>query len=667
MKTSSDFRKIGKEALKYKQKNPILSSIVAIVLVTLLTMQTAVLGVAYLPDVTPDMSKPEYWTKENNVLMSIEEIAALNNKTISTKGTYMYDLKNQPETIDGIALNEGLLISSKADAAHYLGWTYLGSDTLTPAEKYDDMISNTQNPDAANNQPVLYGIAVRRTELRTFPSPIAIWDDPSDIDLDYQYLSSVRVNEPLVITSVSADGKYYLAKNICCSGWVEVEDVAICADKAEWLSAWDIPAEKALVIYGDKVYTEASETAPATSELMLTMGTVLELAETGDTNAIVDNRAVYQNHVVWMPVRNDDGSYSQKLTLISEHNKVSEGYLPLTKENISKVAFSTLGNTYGWGGGLHSDDCSGYIRNIYKCFGIELARNTTWQTAMPMAKIDMSYMCREERVKIMDSLPFGSVLYFDGHEMLYLGSENGKYYVISSVGSIMNPNDTSLRQRIRSTVINTLDIKRANGNNWLDSLTAALVPYLEQDSDLMPKYEWDHDGVAYCLKSKLMQGDEDKLFNPDKAITRAELVQIMWNAEEQPESDHKASYADISEDKWYYPAICWAAEAGLVNGDEDGFFTPEDAISREDLAVILMRYAGYKGLYTPADEKLALSAYTDKTDISEYAIPAMAYASGKGFITGKTDETICPLDSATRAETAVILQRFLAETNSSDK
>ena len=101
----------------------------------------------------------------------------------------------------------------------------------------------------------------------------------------------------------------------------------------------------------------------------------------------------------------------------------------MTEKNIANVALEALGNTYGWGGALLSDDCSGYIRNVYKCFGLELARNTTWQSAMPMVNVNMTDMCREERLTVLDALPFGSILFFNGHEMLYLGKENGKYYV----------------------------------------------------------------------------------------------------------------------------------------------------------------------------------------------------------------------------------------------
>lgn len=252
----------------------------------------------YLPDVTKEMSSSQYWVCEDDVLMTFEEIEKLNDLTISQKDTNMYDLKNQPETVDGIALNEALLKSSKADADYYRGWTYIESETLATEADFDELIKNTQNENPVKEQKVMYGIAVNRTGLRAFPSPKAIWDDPKDADLDYQYLSSVRVNEPLIITSVSADGKYYLAKNICCSGWVEAEKVAICKDKEEWLSAWDIDDQNAVVVYDDKIYTEKSITSAETSELMLTMGTVLEKADIDDPNMLVDNRSVYQNYVV---------------------------------------------------------------------------------------------------------------------------------------------------------------------------------------------------------------------------------------------------------------------------------------------------------------------------------------------------------------------------------
>ena len=607
-------------------------------------------GVYYLPDVTSEMSSPSFWTDETDILMSYDEIEKLNAEAISTKGTNMYDLKNQPETVNGVALNEALIKSGNADATYYLGWTYLGTKEKATQEDFDKMIKNTQNPDAREEQNVLYGIATKRTDLRAFPSDTPIWDDPADLDFDYQYLVGVRVNEPVVITSKSKDGKYYLAKNICCSGWIPADSVAICKDKDEWISAWDIDKDDALIVWGDKIYTENSNVGAKTSDLMLTMGTVLEIEKDINPNVLIDNRAAYNNYVVWIPVRNDDGTYSKKLTLISEHKNVSMGYLPLTKANVSKVVFSALGNNYGWGGSLNSDDCSGYMRNVYKCFGMELARNTTWQTSMPMAKIDMQYMAREERIKFLNALPFGTILYFSGHEMMYLGSRDGKYYVISTVSTIMQPGNSSVRQRIRSVIVNTLDVKRANGNSWLNDLTVALVPYFCVSENDLPQYEWYHNGVAFCLKNKMMQSDENKFFNPARDDTWATALEILFDMEEtKPEEETAPMYSD---------AVSWAKANKLIH-ENDMEFNPESAITRQQLISVIYLYAQFKGYDVSVGEETNILSYDDAFDISEYAIPAMKYAVGSGIIVGKTNSTLNPKDNTTRAEIAVIIHRFI--------
>ena len=389
---------------------------------------------------------------------------------------------------------------------------------------------------------------------------------------------------------------------------------------------------------------------------MLTMGTVLKLEKGANPDELVDNRSTYNNYVVWLPIRNDDGTYSKKLSLISEHKKVHAGFLPFTKENISKVVFSALGNTYGWGGSLNSDDCSGYMRNVYKCFGIELARNTTWQTAMPVAKVNMQYMPREERIRFLDALPFGTILYFSGHEMMYLGNRNGKYYVISAVGTIMQPENPSVRQRIRSVIVNTLDVKRANGNTWFDEITVALVPYYDIDDNTLPGYEWYHDGVVYCLKNKIMQGDENKFFNPNENITWAEVLQMLYNMEEtKPE-------IETEEDSlWYAAAVKWAEDNKLVY-ENDKDFAPDSSITRQQLASVLYLYSRFKGYDVRIAEETNILSYDDVSDVSEYAVPAMQYVAGTGIINGKSISTLNPKDNATRAEIAVILKRFVEKT-----
>ena len=126
--------------------------VLAVVLTLGITFNVFATGVYYLPDVTTEMSSPSFWTDETDILMSYDEIENLNKETIAAKGTSMYDLKNLPEIVDGIALNEAILKSSQADASYYLGWTYLESTEKATGEDYDKIIENTQNLNAKKEQ-----------------------------------------------------------------------------------------------------------------------------------------------------------------------------------------------------------------------------------------------------------------------------------------------------------------------------------------------------------------------------------------------------------------------------------------------------------------------------------------------------------------------------------
>ena len=612
---------------------------------------------AYLPGVTGEMTDPGFWSSRaaepDKLLADAGVIAEINAAVLAEKGANMNDLRNQPETVNAKTLAQALKASAESNAEYYLGWTYSADGKEADQAFYDVMIANTVDPKAQESQPVGFAVAAVRTQLLTFPSEEAILDDPTDPDFDYQNLSSIRVNEPVVLRARSADGKYYAALTDSASGWVRAEDVAICADKAEWLSAWDIPAEKAVVIYGDKVWTVLSNAQPETAKRMLTMGTVLEQADWPDPEDLVSNRATYYNYVVYLPVRREDGSYEKRTALLPAVKDVSPGYLPLTAENLAKVAMNALGDVYGWGGMLESNDCSGFLRDVYHCFGLDLARNTTWQAAMPVAKADLTGLCSEEKCRILDALPLGSAFYFKGHTMLYLGHTDGGYYVLSSVSKIMNAAGDKT-QRIRSVIINTLDVKRANGNTWLKDLNTALVPYLT-DMEL-PAPVWYHDGVAFCLEKKLMDTDAGGYFHPNDAATRATAVELLWRGAGRPESgENVEGFSDVEDGDSYAQAALWAQEQGIIKG-VDGAFLPDGTLSREQLVTMLYRLAGPETV----PDGTALAGYEDAGSVSGWAYDAMAWAVDSGLIKGKTETTLDPKAAVTRAELAVIAQRCAA-------
>lgn len=237
-------------------------------------------AVGYLPGVTAEMTDPAYWAAAMDapdaLLATAEDIAGINTAALVTAGTNMHDLRNLPETFDGLARCESLQKGAAADAAYYLGWTWDETGKKLEQADFDPIIANCADPNAAAEMPLRYGVAVNRTVLTAFPTAHQILDDPADCDFDYQPIVGIRVNEPVAVFTTSADGEFYQIYSSCCSGWVRSEDIAICADRAEWLSAWDLPAEKRLVFWGDKMYTDFSNTHPETSHRLLTMGTVLE-------------------------------------------------------------------------------------------------------------------------------------------------------------------------------------------------------------------------------------------------------------------------------------------------------------------------------------------------------------------------------------------------------
>lgn len=541
--------------------------------------------VGYMPGVTEEMTAPAFWSglagDPDALLATAEDIVRINAAAVAGDGTNRRDMKNLKGTYNGVSRNESLQRSTQDDADYYLGWVWDQTGKKMTQEDFDVIIQNCIDPNAAEEMPVRWGIAVKRTELITFPWDGQILDDPTDFDFDYQPLVGIRVNEPVAVYSTSADGKFFQVSTSCCTGWVRAEDIAICRDKEEWLSAWDIPAEKRLVFWGDKMYTDYSKTAAETVCRLITMGTVLERMDGADPDALVINRLPLHNYAVYLPVRNEDGSYGKTPALINARERVSEDYLPLTARNLAMVALASLGDAYGWGAGLNNEDCSSLNHTIFCCFGLDLPRNGTWQWLMDFPKADITYYTLEEKEALLEALPMGTLLNFPGHQMMYLGKYAGSYYVVSTVSSIMSP-WSGKRQRTRDVQINTLDIKRANGKTWMQALNKVYVPWLylnEGEKAVLSELPAYHEGTAFCLEKGLMDAYPTGYFLPERAATIAEGVQMLWRIAGRPEPDMaQEGFADVAGGSENEKAALWARQTGVYAGT-DGRFQADKALT----------------------------------------------------------------------------------------
>ena len=190
----------------------------------------------------------------------------------------------------------------------------------------------------------------------------------------------------------------------------------------------------------------------------------------------------------------------------------------------------------------------------------------------------------------------------------------------------------------------------------IDTHSHATVDVSDLFIDIAPD-AWYKDAVQYAYDNGLMTGVSDTEFAPEATTTRAMIVSILARLENVTTAE-AAGFADVT-DEWYATAVNWAANVGVVNGYEDNTFKPNTAITREQLAAILMNYASYKGYDVSA--RADLSHYSDADSISSWANDVLLWAVAEGLLTGVTDDTIAPQAHATRAQVAAILQRFLSE------
>ena len=135
-----------------------------------------------------------------------------------------------------------------------------------------------------------------------------------------------------------------------------------------------------------------------------------------------------------------------------------------------------------------------------------------------------------------------------------------------------------------------------------------------------------------------------------------QAVTLLWRLEGCPAADTGLSYADVADTAWYREAVGWADAAGIAQGTSPTTFSPDAAVSREQMAVFFLRYAQYKGYDTT--QTTDLSGYQDASQISGYARDAVAWAAEAGLLTGVSQDTLLPQGTATRAQTAAVLMRF---------
>ena len=178
----------------------------------------------------------------------------------------------------------------------------------------------------------------------------------------------------------------------------------------------------------------------------------------------------------------------------------------------------------------------------------------------------------------------------------------------------------------------------------------------------VPEGYWAYDAIQYVYGEGLMAGTSGSTFSPEGTTTRGQIVTILWRLSGSPVVNYAMDYNDVAEGSYYAEAIRWAASEGIAGGYGGGVFGPDDPITREQLAVMLHRYAQHEGCDVSIGEDINILSYADAFTVSEYAVSALQWACGAGIISGTGDgSTLTPQGEATRAQAATVLMRFCEE------
>ena len=171
--------------------------------------------------------------------------------------------------------------------------------------------------------------------------------------------------------------------------------------------------------------------------------------------------------------------------------------------------------------------------------------------------------------------------------------------------------------------------------------------------DDVAKNAWYYNAVEYVAENGIMSGVSAREFAPNAGFSRAMLAQTLYAMSGKPAVKAESTFADVAANAWYADAVNWAAEKGYVSGVGDGKFAPDASVTREQMALILYRYAG-----SPDASGMVLREFADGDSVSAYAVDAIRWAVHEGLISGMENNTLAPQGTATRAQVAQILMNF---------
>jgi cell wall-associated NlpC family hydrolase len=258
-------------------------------------------------------------------------------------------------------------------------------------------------------------------------------DDDAGIDRFQE--SAAFPGTPVAIVHESRDRGWWFVVTGNYRAWVEKQHVAEGSAGQVFGYARKSPY---LIVTGPRAFTAHAPEWPQVSELQLDMGVRVPLIADWPADRPVNGQHGYTGHVVELPVRAEDGSLGFAPALLPRTADVTAGYLPLTTANLLRQGFKFLGERYGWGHSNNARDCSGFVSEVYRSFGVELPRNSRDQGESPaLNRISFTDSdSRAKRAAAVKDLEIGDLVFIPGHVMMVIGRDHGSVYVIHDTTGI---------------------------------------------------------------------------------------------------------------------------------------------------------------------------------------------------------------------------------------
>lgn len=320
-----------------------------------------------------------------------------------------------------------------------------------------------------------FGLVVRRTDMRTWPSDVRTYRSEATIDLDRFQENGLFPGEAVAILHESRDGYWWFACSYNYAAWVRRSHIAVAP--RETVTGY-ARARPFLVVTGGKVRTNFTPECLQISELQLDMGVRLPLADVAPAPDNVGGQNPWTSHAVQLPVRDEAGRARIQVALVARSQDVRIGYLAYTRANVLRQGFKFLGERYGWGHSYNARDCSGLVTDIYRSMGVLLPRNTLQQVESPMGET-LRFSAndgRPARQQALSELQPGDLIYSPGHVMIHVGRDQGRPYVLhdtSSAISFQREDGTTFRGTLNGVSVTPfLTLKDENGADYLDTMWA---------------------------------------------------------------------------------------------------------------------------------------------------------------------------------------------------